>query len=69
MLVVCSTESTAGSMTQTSAAGLSEMSAKPRVMKPQKNDAAKVTRNEVKAMPNSRPAYLARSPASIFRRC
>ena len=55
-----------GSMTQTSAAGLSEMSEKPRVMKPQKNDAAKVIRNDVKAMPNSRPAYLPRSPASIF---
>ncbi len=53
-------------MTQTSAAGMSEMSEKPRVMKPQKNDAAKVIRNDVKAMPKSRPAYLPRSPASIF---
>ncbi len=64
-LMVCSTESTAGSITHTSACGFSDTSEKPWVMNPQKYDAAKVTRKEVKAIPNSRPKNLARSAASI----
>src|ERR1700693_1177394 len=65
--VVCSADSTAGSMTHTSAKGFSAMRANPRVMKPQKYDAANVTRNEVNVIPKSSPAYLVRSPTSIFK--
>jgi hypothetical protein len=36
MLTVCSTDVTAGSMTQTSVVPFSAISAKPRVMKPAK---------------------------------
>src|ERR1700730_12647426 len=67
MLVVCTTEATAGSMIHTSVSPFSAMRANPRVMKPQKYDAAKVTRNDVKEMPKSSPKYLARSPMSIFK--
>ncbi len=54
-------------MTHTSAAGFSEMRANPRVIKPQKYDAAKVTRNDMNVIPNNSPTYLARSPISIFK--
>jgi hypothetical protein len=63
--MVCSVDVTAGSITQTSASGFSVTSANPWVMKPQKYDAAKVTRNDVNAMPNSSPASLARSATSM----
>ncbi|WP_343123811.1 hypothetical protein [Rhodanobacter thiooxydans] len=66
MLMVCSTDCTAGSITHTSVAPFSEISAKPLVMKPQKYEAAKVTRKEVNAIPNNSPTNFARSAASIF---
>src|SRR5258708_21097818 len=54
-------------MTHTSGDGFSAMRANPRVMKPQKYEAANVTRNDVNVMPKSSPAYLVRSPMSIFK--
>jgi len=66
IFTVCSGVMTAGSMTHTSAAKFSAISAKLRVMNPQKYEAAKETRKAVKAMPNSRARYLARSAISIL---